>query len=252
MPNFNRRQALAGAGILAVGGATVAAASDAPPGDRKSLKVVVAGAHPGDPEAACGGTIARYVDQGHSVTTLYLTRGQAGVAGKSHVDAATIRTAEVKKACEILKIRPLFAEQIDGDTELSAARYLDFKKRLDREQPDVVFTHWPVDSHRDHRVCSMLIYDAWLQAGRRFSLYFYEVDTGHETQCFRPTHFVDITPTEPRKREACLAHESQRPATDFYPAQAKTHEFRGMEGGYRLAEAFVHHEQSPAGRLPVN
>jgi hypothetical protein len=89
--------------------------------------------------------------------------------------------------------------------------------------------------------------------GRAGDLRFIEVDLGGETQCFRPTHFVDITATEPRKRAACLAHESQDAATDFYPKyHVKMHQFRGMESGFPLAEAFVHHDQSPSGRLPTS
>jgi LmbE family N-acetylglucosaminyl deacetylase len=134
---------------------------------------------------------------------------------------------------------------------LSSARYDAFRKLLDDEKPDVVFTHWPIDSHRDHRACSLLVYDAWLRSGRKFALYYFEVDLGAQTQCFRPTHFIDITATEPRKREACLAHQSQGAATDFYPNyHVKMHQFRGMESGFHLAEAFVHHDQNPSGRLP--
>ena len=50
---------------------------------------------------------------------------------------------------------------------------------------------------------------------------------------------------------ACLAHESQNAATDFYPKyHVKMHEFRGLESGFRLAEGFRHHDQSPVGGLP--
>ena len=252
MESWTRRQLLLGSSLLATGGLAVSAKAEAEQKESGKLKVVVAGAHPDDPESGCGGTIARYVDQGHEVAVLYLTRGEAGIPGKTHDEAAAIRTAEAKKACEILKARPLFAEQIDGATEISAARYDAFRKLIEAERPDVVFTHWPIDSHRDHRACSLLVYDAWLRMGRKIPLYFFEVDLGGQTQCFRPTHFVDITAVEPRKRSACLAHESQHAATDFYPKyHAKMHEFRGMEGGFRLAEAFVHHDQGPAGRLPT-
>ena len=44
----------------------------------RKLKIVVAGAHPDDPELGAGGTIARYADLGHEVVCLYLTRGQVG------------------------------------------------------------------------------------------------------------------------------------------------------------------------------
>ena len=79
--------------------------------------------------------------------------------GKAPKETAALRTAEAEKACAILKARPLFAGQTDGSTEVNAARYDEFAKLLGTEKPDVVFTHWPVDSHRDHRVTSLLVYD---------------------------------------------------------------------------------------------
>src|ERR1041385_6126184 len=86
---------------------------------RRPLKVVVAGGHPDDPESGAGGTMARFADLGHEVVALYLTRGEAGVKGKSAQEAAAIRSAECEEACKILKARPVFAGQIDGATELS-------------------------------------------------------------------------------------------------------------------------------------
>lgn len=249
MTSWTRRQLLRGSSVFAAGALVASARAEEPPKTVKR-KVLVAGAHPDDPESGCGGTIARYVDRGHEVAVLYLTRGEAGIKGKSHDEAAAIRTAEAKKACTILKARPLFAGQIDGATEVNAARYAAIRKIIEAEKPDVVFTHWPIDSHPDHRACSLLVYDAWLRLGRKFALYYFEVDLGGQTQCFRPTHYVDITTTEPRKRDACFAHESQNAATGFYPNyHVKMQQHRGMESGFRLAEAFVHHDHSPYGRL---
>jgi N-acetylglucosamine malate deacetylase 1 len=95
------------------------------------------------------------------------------------------------------------------------------------------------------------MYDAWLRLGRTFALDYFEVDLGGQTQCFRPTNYMDITAVEPRKRDACFARESQQASTGFYPKyHVKMHEHRGMESGYRPAGAFVHHDQSPYGRLP--
>ncbi len=251
MPNVTRRELIVGSSLLVAGGLTAAADAETEPAESSRMKVLVAGAHPDDPESGCGGTIARYVQQGHSVVILYLTRGEAGIRGKSHDEAAAIRTAEAKKACEILKARPIFAGQIDGSTEVNAARYDELRKLIHAEQPDIIFNQWPIDSHPDHRACSLLVYDAWLLLERKAALYYYEVDLGAQTQCFRPTHFVDITATEPTKRAACFAHESQGASTDFYPNyHVKMQQYRGMESGFQLAEAFVHHDQSSPGRLP--
>jgi N-acetylglucosamine malate deacetylase 1 len=249
MTTPTRRQVLAGSaayGASALGWSSAVAADGQQAG---KLTVVVAGGHPDDPESGAGGTMARLADLGHDVFAVYLTRGEAGIPGKSHAEAARIRTAEAEAACAILRAKAVFAGQVDGATEVTAARYDAFAQVLLGLKPDAVFTHWPVDTHRDHRAASLLTYDAWLKAGRSFALFYFEVMTGTQTQAFRPTHYVDITTTEQRKRDACFAHKSQNPQ-GFYEAHDLMNRFRGREGGCKYAEAFVHHDQSRPLALP--
>lgn len=245
---MERRRALQGAGIAALAAASGLPAAE---GTGPKLKVLVAGGHPDDPESIAGGTMALFADEGHEVVALYLTRGEAGIAGKTHAEAASVRTAEAQAACAILKARGRFAGQVDGATEVSAARYEEMRAILDDERPDLVITHWPIDTHRDHRAASLLVYDAWLGAGKRFGLFYTEAMTGAQTQGFAPSHYVDITSVEPRKRQACFAHASQDPA-EFYAHHEKMHGFRGLEAGCATAEAFFRHPQDagPA-RLPA-
>jgi LmbE family N-acetylglucosaminyl deacetylase len=250
MKRITRRHLLATSGIAAAAVLPAAASAAENPAHR-ALKVFVVGGHPGDPEAGCGGMIARYADQGDEVTCLYLTRGEAGIQGKTAKQAAEIRTAEAESACKILKARPLFADQIDGATEVTPTRYADFIKLIAGVNPDVVLTQWPVDGHRDHRACSLLTYEAWVNSGKKFAFYYYEVDLGTDTQCFRPTHYVDVAAVEPLKRQACMAHQSQNPAGFYVQDHVPMLRFRGMECGCKLAEAFIHHDQSPPGRLPA-
>src|SRR5262249_33765048 len=80
----------------------IATAQDQAPAPRRTLSVVCVGAHPDDPESGCGGTLALYAERGHRVTVIYLTRGEAGIRGKSHQEAAAVRTAEAEQACRIL------------------------------------------------------------------------------------------------------------------------------------------------------
>src|ERR1039458_4477453 len=163
--------------------------------------------------------------------------------------AGNVRVAEAKRACEILKARPLFAGQCDGHAVVDAAHYREFRDLIDAERPDVLFTHWPIDGHRDHRAISMLAYDAWLATGKKFAFYYYEVSDGEDTLMFPPTDFVDIAATEPRKRLACYAHASQAP-DKFYALQSQVTRFRGVESGYLHAEAYVRHAQSRESVLP--
>ena len=121
---------------------------------------------------------------------------------------------------------------------------------LEPERPDVVFTHWPIDNHADHRAISMLVYDAWLRLGKKFALYYYEVSNGEDTLQFAPTHYVNITAAEPRKRLACHAHASQAP-DKFYALQDQVARFRGIESGFRRAEGYIRHVQSSDFALPT-
>ncbi len=242
MGAFTRRDILRGSATLVTAAGLSAAAADHVAASKK-LKIVIAGAHPDDPESACGGTIALYTDAGHDVVNLYLTRGEAGIPGKSHDEAAAIRTEEANEACRILGARPVFLTQIDGATEINAARYDEARRTIEAEEPDLVITHWPIDTHRDHRIISLLVYDTWLGMKKSFDLYYFEVEAGDQTQHFSPTQYVDTTQVESRKREACYKHTSQNAEHGFYVLHDRMHQFRGREAGVKYAEAFIRHNQ---------
>ena len=201
-------------------------------------KVLVIGAHPDDPETMCGGTMIKLREMGVEVVSVYLTSGEAGIQGKSHEEASAIRTLEAKQACEAMGVRAVFLTQIDGNTEVNKTRYAEMKALIEEENPDMVITHWPIDSHRDHRVCSILVYDAWRQTGYNFDLYYGEVMTGLQTQNFTPTLWVDISNQHDQKVVAYYCHESQ----DMHVVQ-EWHDameiLRGMECHTKYGEAFI-------------
>ena len=202
-------------------------------------KVLVIGAHPDDPESMCAGTMLKLKAMGAEVVAVYLTSGEAGIVGKTHEQARTIRQAEARKACEVLGVRAVFLTQTDGNAEINKERYAEMKALIEAEQPDMVITHWPIDSHRDHRVCSILVYDAWRMTGRGFDLYYSEVMTGMQTQNFTPSLWVDITDYRDKKIEAYLCHESQELEGAVKEYHDTMERMRGMECQAKYAEAFV-------------
>lgn len=237
---MNRRDMLKGTAALAGAAAVKAAAESAkdPVPLARKFKIIVTGGHPGDPEYGCGGTIARLAALGHEVVLLYLNDG-------AWETSAAVRIGEAKKACEILKARPAYANQSNGHAVVDAARYDEFQKILAAENPDAVFNQWFVDNHRDHRAIANLTYDAWNQLKRRFALYYYEVSDGEDTMQFpAPTHYIDITDMADTKKAACYAHASQNP--DFYyGVQDAVAVFRGFAGGFKRAEAYLMQIRSP-------
>ena len=89
-------------------------------------------------------------------TVLYLTRGERGIRDRGLEEAAKIRSAEAEQACKIMGTRPAFFGQIDGDTRLTREEMEKMGKWVASEKPDVVFAHWPIDTHMDHQVASVL------------------------------------------------------------------------------------------------
>ena len=210
----------------------------------RPLKILVTGAHPDDPESGCGGSICRFTGLGHEVSVLYLTRGEAGIEGVSHEEAAGIRTAEALEACRVMKATPFFFGQIDGDTYVNKEAYRKMSEFIEEQAPNVVFTQWPIDTHPDHRTVSNLVYNAWnmfrYRESKAFDLFYYEVMTGEQSQNFHPTHFMDITDVAAMKKEATLMHVSQK-AAEWFSYHQKMDEFRGFQSasGYKAAESFV-------------
>ncbi len=214
---------------------------------QKRKKVVIVGGHPDDPECGAGGTVPLLVRAGHDVTLMYFTNGDEGIEGKSHEEAAAIRRQECVSACKVLGAKPLFVNQVDGESLVSNPEMARFQQLLWAEKPDVVFAHWPVDSHKDHQLSSVLTFQSWMESPAPFTLYFYEVCYGYQSFLFNPTDYVDITDTLPIKKKALACHASQRIIADDgdYTAmmrdcgQPSTEDFRGKSIGVQAAEGFI-------------
>jgi LmbE family N-acetylglucosaminyl deacetylase len=216
----------------------------------RRFNIVAIGAHPDDPETGCGGTIARLAGDGHRVTVVYQTRGEAGVKHGDRATTARLRTSEALSGAGILGAKAVFANQIDGETSASPEQSKHFTDLLRSLQPEIVFTHWPHDTHRDHRNVAELTCAAWKALDRSFTLVYYEVMTGIQTYEFQPNVYVDVSSTEEQKRSAIYAHVCQKPDR-FYPYHVNMERQRGSEANLSRAEAFaVVHHNAPATLIP--
>ena len=132
------------------------------PAEKRKLRVVVFGAHPDDPESGCGGLIALLRKDGHEVIAAYATcfRGERKIGDEAE---AVVRRREATAACQVLGAKPYFFDyaheklQADADTLEAVAAW------LKEVRPDVVVTHWPLDTHPNHHVTSSLVWQCYLQ-----------------------------------------------------------------------------------------
>jgi len=196
--------------------------------------------------------------QGHDVVALSLTGGPPPASAANTEDRSVKNRLNAMKMAEILKMR-LDCLNYGGSnsgqftlpivygtgSEITGQRYKEFTEiLLDKYKPDIVFTHWPIDFHPDHRAASLLTYSAWLSSGKKFPLYYMEAELGTQTQNFSPTHFVDITSVEERTHEAWKANTLWY--DKIWPLHDLMRRMRGVEHGCKVAEAFNHHPQSPS------
>ena len=98
---------------------------------------------------------------------------------------------------------------------------------LQREAPDLVLAHWPIDTHVDHEVASLLTIRAYVAQGRRFPLYFFEVNSGSRTMGFAPIQYVDISQVREKKKAALFAHKSQNGEEIYRQHHEVMENFRG-------------------------
>lgn len=204
-----------------------------------SKTVLCIGAHPDDPESGCGGTLLLHRQQGDQVHVLYLTKGEAGIPGLSHAKAAAIREQEARNACQLMGATPHFAGQTDGDTRVDREAISHMRELIAEIHPDLVYTHWPVDTHPDHQVCSLLVFQSWLGLGRTFPVWYFEVNSGYQTQQFQPELYISINEVADKKKQVLYCHKSQNPDDIYFHHHLIMQQYRGREIGGGQAEAFI-------------
>ena len=201
----------------------------------KTLKVVIFGGHPDDPESGAGGLVATLTRQGHEVILAYGTafRGDRRFFGRPE---AEVRREEATAACKVLGAEPKFFpyahEKLVADEPTTRA----VSAWLDEVKPDIVVTHWPLDTHPNHHAVSSMVWQCYKRKGG-WNLYFFEVMTDQQTIAFRPELFLDIGPVRQVKKRSLDEHRSQEPGS-IWESHEKMHRRRGAECGVMFAEAY--------------
>jgi LmbE family N-acetylglucosaminyl deacetylase len=207
-------------------------ARDEPP---KRLRIVVFGGHPDDPESGTGGLIATMTRQGYEVICAY---GTAFRGGRRFFDRpeAEVRRAEATAACRLLGATTKFFPYAHEKLQADEATLKEVSAWFDEVKPDIVVTHWPLDTHPNHHAISSLVWQCYKRRGG-WNLYFFEVMSDQQTIAFVPDLFLDIGPVREAKRRALLEHKSQEPEA-IWKAHERMHRRRGAECGVEFAEAY--------------
>lgn len=196
-------------------------------------RILVLSPHTDDGELGCGGSIARFVDEGDEVEYAALSSCEKSVPCEYPPD--TLKH-EVRKATKILGIRDPILYEFDV-REFPRLRQeildtlIDLRNRL---SPDIVFTPSSFDSHQDHKTT----YEETLRAFKKCTILGYEQPWNNIT--FDTLAFIPLTAGQIEKKVralACYETQSHRAYLnpDFIRGLALT---RGTQIDEKYAEAF--------------
>lgn len=224
------------------------------------MNILAIGAHPDDIEESCGGTLAKYVKQGHKVFTATATNGNIGSATLPMDEIARIRKEEARRAAAIIGAEYICLDYDDEMFFEDKAARINFINLVRYCKADVILTHSPHDYNPDHELTSKIINDiavmipiAKIETKAKpydkipIIAYFEPV----HGLGFIPTEYVDITEEIEIKKAMCAEHKSQiawmqdnykdalgNGDKNFFDGVITMAKFRGMQCGVEYAEGF--------------
>lgn len=228
------------------------------------MNILTIVAHPDDEVLGVGGTMLKHAEAGDKVSVIYMATGITSRRQSNYQNVASyelnltehgkmkheieLLRNDAKKACKLLGVKNTIFYDFP-DNEMDSVPLLKIVKTIEKEinknKPDVIFTHHHGDLNVDHRI----VYNATLTACRPFGntiseLICFESPSSTEWNypaSFNPNYFVDIHKQLEKKIKAM---ESYRNEIRQFPHPRSSKSLRaiaekwGTTSGNKAAEAF--------------
>jgi LmbE family N-acetylglucosaminyl deacetylase len=204
---------------------------------RNQMNVLCMIAHPDDIELMAGGTIAKWINEGHNVRVLTFSNGVWTSPENRIMRKTKEALSEEKMAASYLgyKVENLQfpAMELSFNDEMVRLT-LD---RIKKFKIDTILCPWEKDIHHDHEVIARVA----LAAGRRVERILMGQINYYLREFFMPNLFVDITSTWKNKIKALGHFKSQweRQGKDWYEFLDVTTRYYGKICGVKRAEGFI-------------
>lgn len=203
------------------------------------MNILVVTAHHDDLELGCGGTIAKFVDEGHQVVSLVMTHsayeGYHGMVLRTKEAAI----AEARLASKVLGYELISFDEDTFDIPINDSNIVRILDVIHKYSIDTVFTHWHSDTHPPHRKINSMVLHACRHVPRVLGI---AVNWHIGEQSFSPRLFVPIDGSQwERKIKAlqCYESEFQRAGAswvEYLDNQTKNY---GLQCGVERAEGYV-------------
>lgn len=204
------------------------------------MKVMVLVAHLDDEVLGCGGWVPKLVREGHDVHMVFLTEGILHPPKTNDNREASLRVSESLGLTRDRVYHLGFKNQ-----RYDTYALIDINKKVEslRIEPDLIISTSPTDANNDHRVvfnCALVMARPIRKPVRLVTM---EILSSSEwgREPFAPNYYVDITDTLELKVQAMAMYADQvMPFPHPRSLDGIRHRAhaRGMEVGYRAAEAY--------------
>ena len=218
---------------------------------RKGKTVLITVAHTDDEALGMGGTIAKHIADGDTVTAIAMTDG---ISSRPSTKLGQIneRIIAAEKCSKILGFSWLFFSDFP-DNAMDSIPLIDVVKTLERAKemvnPDLVYTHSCSDLNIDHRIVTQAALTAFRPEPQSQckEIRAFEVpsatDFSHKSIAgtFQPNLWIDITRTWIKKINAIQEYASEIksfPHSRSLEGVESLVKYRGCQVGVERAEAF--------------
>jgi len=213
-------------------------------------KVLIVAAHPDDEVLGCGGTIARHIAEGDSVSILFLSTGVGSREMGQDSNEEALRKKSKDTALGILGIKKHYQCEFP-DNQFDKVCLLEIVKEIEKvisvEKPNLIYTHFGGDLNIDHRVTYQAVVTASrpVPGGSVEEVLSFEIlsstDWTFGEQRFLPNVFIDISLYKENKMMALKAYEQEMRDHPHSRSLVNVNNLmlvRGSAVGVAAAEAF--------------
>ncbi|WP_412470480.1 MULTISPECIES: PIG-L deacetylase family protein [unclassified Halobacteriovorax] len=210
------------------------------------MEVLVIVAHSDDEVIGCGGTIAKHVSNGDTVSLLVMTDG---VSARGSSDKAELRESALSASCKNLGITE-YKQLSYPDNEMDSVSLLSIVKGIEdfveNKSPQIVYTHSSKDLNVDHQLTMRAVMTAFRPQPNSSveSIYGFEVlsSTEWNTDQFHPMMFNVLENEHINRLEKSLKIYKDEMRDEPHSRSIKNiirqREYRGSCVGHNYVEAF--------------
>ena len=210
----------------------------------KKMNILALSPHADDVEISMGGTIAKFVSEGHNVTIITAIIPQENVDGNIDDIMKNNRRKEQEKAAKILGANLEILNLDPYDFNYNRKYVKLFDQKIKGYSPDIIFSCWEHDTHQDHKNLSDILFSIARKNNISINMYEVMLPGGLNTYSFNPQYFVNISNFVDIKREAIKSYKSvfekkNNNYSKYFESIVGRAKFRGEVIGVDYAEAFV-------------